>query len=116
MHTDNFVWGRARNPYDNDRSCGGSSGGDAGLVASRCVPLAIGSDVGGSIRIPSAFNGVVGFKPTQGRITYRGGQSIRMINFDMFSGHLKCTVGPISKSVKDCIETMKILLVDDSYK
>ena len=64
IHTKNYVWGNARNFYDEKRSCGGSSGGDGGLVSSRCVPIAIGSDIGGSIRIPAAFNGIVGFKPT----------------------------------------------------
>ena len=64
VHSVNKIWGRAKNPYDQERSCGGSSGGDAGLVASRCVPLGIGTDIGGSIRIPAAFNGIVGFKPT----------------------------------------------------
>jgi Asp-tRNA(Asn)/Glu-tRNA(Gln) amidotransferase A subunit family amidase len=63
-HSDNYVWGRAQNVYQRERSCGGSSGGDAGLVAARCVPMALGSDVGGSIRIPATFNGVTGFKPT----------------------------------------------------
>lgn len=64
MHTENLLWGRASNPCNGDRSCGDSSGGDAGLDGSRCIPLAIGSDVGGSIRVPSAFIGIVGFKPT----------------------------------------------------
>ena len=63
-HSENYVWGRAQNAHQRDRSCGGSSGGDAGLVAARCVPMALGSDVGGSIRIPATFNGVTGFKPT----------------------------------------------------
>lgn len=63
-HTENRIFGRAMNPYDNDRTCGGSSGGDAGLVASKCVPFAVGSDIGGSIRCPAACNGTIGFKPT----------------------------------------------------
>jgi len=52
------------NPHDALRTCGGSSGGDAGLVAARCVPFALGTDIGGSIRCPAHFNGVYGFKPT----------------------------------------------------
>lgn len=64
IHTTNLIWGTAQNFYNRDRSCGGSSGGDGGLVASRCVPIAIGSDIGGSIRVPATFNGIVGFKPT----------------------------------------------------
>ena len=64
IHSKNPIWGCAQNPHDLQRSCGGSSGGDAGLVAARCVPIAIGSDIGSSIRIPAAFNGVYGFKPT----------------------------------------------------
>ena len=64
IHSTNYIWGTAKNFYQNNRSCGGSSGGDGGLVSARCVPLALGSDVGGSIRIPATFNGVTGFKPT----------------------------------------------------
>lgn len=63
-HSDNPIWGACLNIYDRTRTCGGSSGGDAGLVAARCVPLAVGSDVGSSIRIPSSFCGICGFKPT----------------------------------------------------
>lgn len=64
IHSENRLWGILRNPYQNNRSAGGSSGGDGGLIASKCVVLAVGSDVGGSIRIPCHFNGVTGFKPT----------------------------------------------------
>jgi len=55
------------NPYDKSRTCSGSSGGDAALVSKRCVPFAIGTDVGGSIRAPAACTGIVGFKPTPQR-------------------------------------------------
>ena len=64
LHTDNLVFGCARNPHDQSRSCGGSSGGDAGLIASQCIPFGIGSDIGGSLRFPAAFCGIYGFKPT----------------------------------------------------
>jgi Asp-tRNA(Asn)/Glu-tRNA(Gln) amidotransferase A subunit family amidase len=72
LHTDNRVWGCAKNPYDNTRSCAGSSGGDAGLVASRCTPLAFGTDDSGSIRVPSTFLGTCGFTPTAKRVSAEG--------------------------------------------
>ena len=71
-HTDNRIYGRALNPYDQTRTCGGSSGGDGGLVAARCVPFAVGTDIGGSIRSPAACNGIIGFKPTSERGTCEG--------------------------------------------
>lgn len=108
IHTKNYVWGRAKNFYDDKRSCGGSSGGDAGLVASRCVPIGIGSDLGGSIRIPAMFNGIVGFKPTQGRTTYKGGNSARFSKFDQLAGFFIPTAGPLAHSADDCIEFFKI--------
>lgn len=68
----NRIWGRSRNPWDLKRTPGGSSGGDAALVAMRCVPLAIGGDVAGSIRIPASCCGVIGFKPTSTRLSNKG--------------------------------------------
>jgi Asp-tRNA(Asn)/Glu-tRNA(Gln) amidotransferase A subunit family amidase len=68
----NNIWGRTLNPWDLNRTSGGSSGGDAALVAMKCVPLAIGSDVAGSIRIPATFCGIVGFKPTTHRLSLKG--------------------------------------------
>jgi aspartyl-tRNA(Asn)/glutamyl-tRNA(Gln) amidotransferase subunit A len=79
--THEFAWGitsvnermgTTRNPWRRDRVSGGSSGGSAVALATRLVPLAIGSDTGGSIRVPSAFCGTVGFKPTYGRISTEG--------------------------------------------
>jgi fatty acid amide hydrolase len=67
--SDNRVYGRTNNPWDLERSPGGSSGGDAATVASGGAPLALASDLGGSIRIPAHSCGVHGFKPTTGRLT-----------------------------------------------
>jgi fatty acid amide hydrolase len=67
--SDNRVYGRSNNPWDLARSPGGSSGGDAAIIAAGGVPLALASDLGGSVRIPPLFCGVHGFKPTMGRFT-----------------------------------------------
>jgi Asp-tRNA(Asn)/Glu-tRNA(Gln) amidotransferase A subunit family amidase len=70
MSSFNEIYGLCKNPYDPNRSSGGSSGGDGGLVGARCVPFGIGTDVGGSIRAPSSYNGVFGFKPSAKRTSF----------------------------------------------
>jgi fatty acid amide hydrolase len=70
--SDNPVYGRTANPWAADRTPGGSSGGDAALVAAGVVPAAVGSDVGGSTRLPAAWCGIFGLKPTAGRWSTRG--------------------------------------------
>ncbi|HEX5556276.1 MAG TPA: amidase family protein [Gaiellales bacterium] len=70
--TDNPVYGRTDNPWAADRSPGGSSGGEAALVAAGVVPVAVGTDIGGSVRIPAAWCGVFGMAPTPGRLSLAG--------------------------------------------
>ena len=90
--TSNELWGETRNPRDPSRTAGGSSGGAAASVASGMVPLAIGTDGGGSIRIPSAFCGTAGLKPTFGLIPKMPG----------FRGWPTLSVtGPIATDVRD---------------
>ena len=93
----NYLWGRSLNPWNELRTVGGSSGGEAGLVAARCSALGVGSDVGGSIRIPSEFCGVFGLKPSDARLSLN-----YQTNFSTsFSGMdtLKVIIGPLSNSV-----------------
>ncbi len=66
--TFNQVFGATRNPYDPTKTCGGSSGGAAVALACGMVPLADGSDLGGSLRNPASFCNVVGFRPSPGRV------------------------------------------------
>ncbi len=88
----NTVYGPARNPYDPARHTGGSSSGSAAAVAAGLCPVAVGADAGGSIRIPSALCGVVGLKPTFGRVSEHGAASL------VWSiAH----VGPIGGTVED---------------
>jgi Asp-tRNA(Asn)/Glu-tRNA(Gln) amidotransferase A subunit family amidase len=68
----NNIWGRTLNPWNHNRSAGGSSGGEGAAIASRVSPIGIGNDMAGSIRIPAAFNGVYGLMPSADRIPFWG--------------------------------------------
>lgn len=98
--TDNLIFGATNNPHDLRKVAGGSSGGSAAAVSSCMVPLAEGSDGAGSIRIPAALCGVVGFKPTYGRIPDVAGPFSSMTPF--FHN------GPLAKAVYDCHFFMKL--------
>ena len=92
LRTDSPLWGVTRNPHDTSRTPGGSSGGSGAAVASGCVPLAEGSDMGGSVRIPAAWSGVVGLKPGLGRIP----MDVLPGLFDSISHH-----GPLARCADD---------------
>ncbi|MEJ1995533.1 MAG: amidase [Limibacillus sp.] len=86
------LWGVTRNPWNTDRTPGGSSGGSGAAVAAGCVPLAEGSDMGGSVRIPAALCGIVGLKPSLGRIP----MTVLPTVFDNIS-HF----GPLARTIDD---------------
>ncbi len=91
--TENRLTGRTCNPWDLTCSAAGSSGGSAAIVAAGAVPIASGSDGGGSIRMPASFCGLVGLKPTRGRVTAPG-------DADSFSGLVSSFA--LTRSVRDC--------------
>jgi Asp-tRNA(Asn)/Glu-tRNA(Gln) amidotransferase A subunit family amidase len=90
--TESPLWGITRNPWNKTRTPGGSSGGSGAAVASGAVPLAEGSDMGGSVRIPASFCGIVGLKPSFGRIPF----TILPSQFDSIS-HF----GPLARTIDD---------------
>jgi aspartyl-tRNA(Asn)/glutamyl-tRNA(Gln) amidotransferase subunit A len=102
---DNPDFGRIRNPWDTRYSPGGSSSGGGAQVAAGLVPLSIGSDNGGSVRIPAALCGVVGLKPTHGRISLEG-IFPRLYSLDH--------PGPLTRSVADCAIALQILAGHDA--
>ena len=95
--TENPVYGRTVNPYDETRSPGGSSGGAAAALATGMVPLEVGSDIGGSIRVPAHMCGVFGHKPTYGIIPLKGHGFPGADGLDVPLG----VVGPMARNAED---------------
>lgn len=108
FESDNLIYGRTNNPYALDRTAGGSSGGEAALIASCGSPMGLGSDAFGSVRLPAAFCGIAGIKPTSGRLPRTGHVPPR-------AGWLEAVwqMGPMSRSVEDLILAMQLLAGDD---
>ena len=98
--SNNPHFGTIRNPWDSGRIPGGSSGGSGAAVASGMVFMAMGSDTGGSIRIPASFCGTVGLKPTSGRVSRYG---VRPLDFSL--DHM----GPLTRSVRDAAAVLEAI-------
>ncbi len=94
--TDNLLYGRTNNPWDVSRTPGGSSGGEAAAIASGCSAGGVGSDGGGSIRVPAHFSGICGLKPTPGRIPATGHFPTSVGPFALLG-----VVGPMARIVAD---------------
>ncbi|AKB85075.1 amidase [Methanococcoides methylutens] len=104
LESDNLVYGHTSNPYDLSRTSGGSSGGEAAIIAAGGSPLGLGNDAGGSIRLPSHFCGIAGIKPTVGRVPLTG-------HFPAPFGHITqlWQAGPMARFVEDLILTLPII-------
>jgi len=103
--TENSHYGSTHNPHDCSRIAGGSSGGSAAAVAAGLVPISLGSDTNGSIRVPAALCGVFGLKPTYGRLSRAGAA--------LFSSSLD-HIGPLARSVRDIATVFDLLQGSDS--
>ncbi len=104
LESNNRVYGRTNNPYDPARTVGGSSGGEGAIIAAGGSPFGLGSDVGGSIRMPAFFNGIFGHKPTGGWIDNRG-------QFPMTTGDALryLTSGPLCRRATDLAPILRVL-------
>jgi len=114
IETISHIWDRADNPWNPSKTTGGSSGGEAALIATNCSPLGIGTDGLGSLRIPAVWCGIYSFKPTGDRINWK--HSIVQLNYLSESrwNVLFPSIGPMGKSVDDIILATKCLAAKEN--
>lgn len=105
VESENRLYGRTHNPYDRRRSAGGSSGGEGAAVGSGGSPIGLGTDIGGSIRLPAFFNGIFGHKPTPGLVPNSGhfppgpsGEAIRLLG-----------LGPLARRAEDLMPVLRAI-------
>jgi amidase len=109
--TDNPVFGRTNNPHDLNRTCGGSSGGEAAAIAARLSPVGVGSDLSGSIRVPAHFCGVAGLKPTTGRVPMDG-----HVPACVGSLSLGAVIGPMARRVFDLLLLFHVMAAESAIE
>lgn len=111
MESSNRVYGRTGNPYDAGRTAGGSSGGEGAVIGAGGSPFGLGSDVGGSIRLPAFFNGVFGHKPTGGLVPNSGQYPLPENEIERY-----CTTGPLARRAGDLMPLLRILAGPDGLE
>ncbi|KAF2843789.1 acetamidase [Patellaria atrata CBS 101060] len=114
LDSHNNIFGRTLNPRNRKLTAGGSSGGEGALIAMRGSILGVGTDIGGSIRIPSMCNGLYGIKPSWQRIPYMGqesGKALCVSDLSVFS-----SAGPMSLSLRDCELFMRTILTQKPWE
>ncbi|HZS56021.1 MAG TPA: amidase [Bryobacteraceae bacterium] len=106
--SDNLIFGRTNNPYDLERTPGGSSGGESALIAACGSPLGLGSDAAGSVRVPAAFCGIASIKPTSGRLPRTG-------HVPSAAGWIEALwqIGPMARRVDDLVLALEIMCGED---
>ncbi len=109
FETDNLVYGRTNNPYDLSRTPGGSSGGAAAIIAAGGSPLDLGTDTGGSIRVPAGFCGIAGLKPTSGRVPRTG----HIVGPTTGALDSLTVIGPLARYVEDLALAFPIIAGPD---
>jgi fatty acid amide hydrolase 2 len=115
FETVNLIHGRTSSPWDPTRTAGGSSGGEAAAIAAGGAPFGLGSDIGGSIRIPAAFCGVYGHKPTPGLVPLTGHYPVYESGPDAGLPRRSpiLTVGPLARRARDLMPLLRILAGPD---
>ena len=113
FQTNNALFGRTNNPWNLERTCGGSSGGSAAAVAAGMTPLEIGSDLGGSIRVPAAFCGVYGLKPTERRVPVTG--HVADVAGDQRVTRALWTIGPMARTLDDLELALRLISGPDHW-
>lgn len=106
INTNNLIFGTTRNPFNVNVTAGGSSGGSGSAVAAAMAPIALGTDLGGSIRIPCSYNGIVGIRPTPGRVPVYPTE----FGWDTLVEHVQ---GPMTRSVSDLGLALSVLAGPD---
>jgi fatty acid amide hydrolase len=104
LESANPVYGTTNNAFNPAFSCGGSSGGEGAIVGAGASPLGLGNDIGGSIRIPAAFNGVCGIKPTMARTV----DQTRVLDYEV-DNSINSAVGPLAKHAEDLYPALAVL-------
>jgi amidase len=108
INTTNELFGQTRNPWDVNTTAGGSSGGTGAAIAAGIAPLGVGTDLGGSIRIPAAFNGILGLRPSPGTVAVYP----RPYAWDTLVAHVQ---GPMGRSARDLALMMSVISGSDDH-